>query len=152
MVRAGVAIYGLHPSPTCPLPAGFLPALTWRSQLSQVKTVPAGQGVSYGQAYVTPQEQRIGTVPVGYADGFRRTEGNEVLIGGRRAPVVGRVCMDQLMVRLDGLDSARPGDEVVLIGSQGEGRISAEDVARRWGTINYEVTSGIAARVPRRMS
>ena len=152
LVRAGLAIYGLHPSPSCRLPAGFRPALAWKSQISQLKSVPAGRGLSYGHAYVTRQEERIATVPVGYGDGFRRTEGNEVLIGGRRAPVVGRVCMDQLLVRLDGPDSARPGDEVILIGSQGEERISAEDVARRWGTINYEVTCAIAARVPRRMS
>ena len=152
MVRAGVAIYGLHPSSSCPLPSGFRPALAWKSQISQVKTVPSGTGLSYGHAYTTRSEERIGTVPVGYADGLRRMEGNEVLVAGGRVPVVGRVCMDQVLVRLDGMSAARTGDEVVIIGGQGGERISAEDVALRWGTINYEVTCGIAARVPRRMS
>lgn len=149
MVRAGVAIYGLHPSSSCPLPAAFRPALAWKSQLSQVKTVPSGTGLSYGHAYTTRGEERIGTVPVGYADGLRRVEGNEVLVAGRRVPVVGRVCMDQILVRMDGKEASGPGDEVVIIGGQGSERITAEDVARRWGTINYEVTCGLSARVPR---
>jgi alanine racemase len=149
MVRAGVAIYGLDPSPTCRLPAGFRPALEWKSQLSQVKMVPAGTGVSYGHAYLTAEDERIGTVPAGYADGLRRTDGNEVLIGGRRVPVVGRVCMDQILVRLDGPEAVGVGDEVVLIGRQGDQRIAAEDLARRWGTINYEVVCGLSARVAR---
>jgi alanine racemase len=149
MVRAGVAIYGLDPSPTCRLPSGFRPALEWKSQLSQVKTVPAGTGVSYGHAYITAEDERIGTVPVGYADGLRRTDGNEVLIGGRPVPVVGRVCMDQILVRLDVPEAAAVGDEVVLIGRQGDQTIAAEDLARRWGTINYEVVCGLSARVAR---
>jgi alanine racemase len=88
-------------------------------------------------------------VPVGYADGLRRVEGNEVLVGGKRVPVVGRVCMDQVLVRLDGWSAAGPGDEVVIIGRQSGEAISAEDVAQRWGTINYEVACGLSARVPR---
>ncbi|MCK5317651.1 MAG: alanine racemase, partial [Anaerolineales bacterium] len=107
------------------------------------------RGISYGHIYTTTSEERIGTVPVGYADGFRRVEGNEVLVRGKRVPVVGRVTMDQIMVQLDALPDAQPGDEVVIIGSQEAERISAEDVADRWGTINYEVTSGITKRVPR---
>jgi alanine racemase len=131
------------------LPASFWPALSWKAQLSQVKILPAGRGLSYGHTYVTRAREMIGTVPVGYADGFRRVEGNVVLVGGRRAPVVGRVCMDQFLVQLDEVPTARAGDEVVLIGEQGKERITAEEVAARWGTINYEVTSGLAARVPR---
>jgi len=88
-------------------------------------------------------------VSVGYADGYRRMDGNQVLIHGRRVPVVGRVCMDQIMVRVDDVPHAKVGDEVVLIGSQDAEHISAEEVAARWGTINYEVTSGITSRVPR---
>lgn len=149
LVRAGVAIYGLHPSSTCRLPAEFQPALSWKSQLSQVKTVAAGHGLSYGHAYTTRGVERIGTVPVGYADGLRRTDGNEVLVGGRRVPVVGRVCMDQILVRLDGGAASQAGDEVVVMGAQGSVRITAEEVAQRWGTINYEVTCGLSARVPR---
>jgi alanine racemase len=149
MVRLGIAMYGLHPSPECPLPSEFRPALAWKSTLSQVKTLPAGRGVSYGHEYVTSSEERIGTLPVGYADGLRRTHGNRALVGGVELPVVGRVCMDQVMLQLDAVPTAQEGDEVVLIGEQEGKRISAEDVAQRWGTINYEVTCGISARVPR---
>ncbi len=149
LVRVGIAMYGLHPSNVCKLPGVVRPALTWKSSIAQVKVLPPGRGISYGHIYTTTSEERIGTVPVGYADGFRRVEGNEVLVGGKRVPVVGRVTMDQIMVQLDALPNAQPGDEVVIIGSQEAERISAEDVADRWGTINYEVTSGILKRVPR---
>jgi alanine racemase len=148
-VRLGIAMYGLHPSAECPLPPGFRPALTWKSVLSQVKTLPPGRGVSYGHEYVTTRAERIGTVPVGYADGFRRASGNQVLVAGRKVPVVGRVTMDQIMVQLDAVSDAKEGDEVVLVGVQGESSITAEDIAGWWGTINYEVTSGIAHRVAR---
>ncbi len=149
MLRAGIAIYGLHPSPECPLPASFRPALAWKTQLAQVKTLPPGKGISYGHIYTTVSEERIGTLPVGYADGFRRREGNQVLVRGVQVPVVGRVCMDQCMVSLDRVPVARAGDEVVIIGSQGDARIGAEEIARRWDTINYEVVCGIGPRVPR---
>ncbi|RLD08836.1 MAG: alanine racemase [Chloroflexota bacterium] len=149
LIRFGIAMYGLHPSPECPLPAAFKPALSWKSVLSQVKVLPPGRGVSYGHEYVTRGNERIGTIPVGYADGFRRLGGNQVLVGGKRAPIVGRVTMDQVMVQLDGVPDAKAGDEVVLIGRQGEGLITVEDVAEVWGTINYEVTCGIGSRVPR---
>jgi alanine racemase len=149
LVRVGIALYGLHPSPETPLPDRVQPALSWKTQLSQVKLLPAGRGVSYGHVYTTVKEERIGTLPVGYADGFRRTSGNEVLVRGVRVSVVGRVCMDQCMVQLDDVPDAAVGDEVVLIGRQADERITAEDVAKRWGTINYEVVCGIGARVPR---
>jgi len=148
-VRVGIAMYGLHPSSECPLPSIFRPALMWKSVLSQVKTLRPGRGISYGHEYITSREERIGTVPVGYADGFRRVLGNQVLVGGRKVPVVGRVTMDQIMVQLDSVPDAFAGDEVVLLGAQGGESISAEEIAARWGTINYEVTSGIAHRVPR---
>jgi alanine racemase len=149
LVRVGIAMYGLHPSHETLLPAVIRPALTWKAVLAQVKTLPPGHGVSYGHRYTTSREERIGTIPVGYADGFRRVDGNQVLVGGREVPVVGRVTMDQIMVNLDSLPGANVGDEVVILGTQGEARLSAEDIADRWETINYEVTSGIAARVPR---
>jgi alanine racemase len=149
MLRLGISLYGLHPSKGCPNPPPIRPALSWKAVLSQVKQLPAGRGVSYGHAYRTQAEERIGTVPVGYADGFRRTAGNQVLVSGRQVPVVGKVCMDQVMVQLDQVPDAREGDEVVLIGPQGEARRTAEDLAAAWGTINYEVVSGIGARVPR---
>ncbi len=149
LIRVGIAIYGLHPSAECPLPAGFSPALYWKTQLSQVKVLPPGRGLSYGHEYVTTRQERIGTLPVGYADGFRRTAGNQVLVGGKVVPVVGRVCMDQCLVQLDAVPEARVGDEVVLIGEQGGARRTAEQVAACWGTINYEVTCAIGKRVPR---
>lgn len=149
LVRFGIAMYGLHPSPECPLPAAFRPALSWRSVLSQVKVLPPGRGVSYGHEYLTKGNERIGTIPVGYADGFRRLPGNQVLVGGLRAPIIGRVTMDQVLVQLDGIPDAKAGDEVVLIGKQGKGSITAEDVAEIWGTINYEVTCAVGPRVPR---
>jgi alanine racemase len=149
MVRTGISLYGLHPSPDCLNPPALRPALAWKSVLSQVKTLPPGRGVCYGHEYVTRSTERIGTVPVGYADGFRRAKGNTVLVGGQPLPVVGRVCMDQIAVQLDRVPDAKPGDEVVIIGSQGEGRLTADDVARTWGTINYEVVCAIGSRVPR---
>lgn len=149
LVRVGISLYGMHPSKDCQAPPPVRPALTWKAHISQVKMVPPGRGVSYGHEYVTQREERIGTLPVGYADGFRRTGGNQVLVRGRRVPIVGRVCMDMCMVQLDSVPEAQPGDEVVMIGSQGAEHISAEEVAVRWGTINYEVTCGIGKRVPR---
>ncbi len=152
MVRVGIALYGLQPSKDQPLPAEFLPALQWKSRLIRVRDLPVGSGVSYGHEYVTKTEERIGTFPVGYADGLRRTGGNQVLVGGERVPVVGRVCMDLSMLQLDSVPEAEVGDEVVLIGTQGGAAISAEQVAAHWGTINYEVTCGISQRVPRLVS
>lgn len=149
LLRVGIAMYGLHPSSQCRLPEALRPALAWKTQLSMVKRLDGGQGVSYGHEYVTQEAERIGTLSVGYADGFRRHGDNQAIVKGRRAPVVGRVCMDLCMLQLDGVPGAEAGEEAVLIGSQGDETISAEDVARRWGTINYEVTCGIAARVPR---
>ncbi len=149
LVRCGVGIYGMHPSDEVRLPEGFEPALEWKSALTEVKVVAAGSGVSYGHTYVTRHDERIGTVAIGYADGFRRVEGNIVLVEGKRVPIVGRVCMDQCLVQLDAVPQARPGDEVVLLGAQGNERISAEEIGRRWGTVNYEVTCGITERVAR---
>lgn len=149
LVRTGIALYGLNPYSDRHLPDGFRPALSWKTQLSQVKILPPGRGVSYGHEYVTRDFERIGTIPIGYADGYRRTKGNQVLVCGKRAPVVGRVCMDQVSVLLDGVPEAREGDEVVIIGAQGGEQITAEEIGRTWGTINYEVLCGIGARVPR---
>jgi alanine racemase len=120
-----------------------------------VKQAPQGWGISYGSRYVTQSEgELIGTLPVGYADGYSRmmTGKAEVLVRGRRVPVLGTICMDQCMIALDSLAGGKPaeaGEEVVLIGSQGGETISAEDIATLLGTINYEVTCMIASRVPR---
>ena len=151
MVRLGIAMYGLHPSSQVPCPPDFRPALSFKTEVAQVKTLAPGSYVSYGNTYRTTDTQRIAVIPVGYADGFRRAPRHwgEVLVRGRRAPIVGRVCMDQTMIDVTTIADVRQGDEVVLIGEQGGERITAEEVAERLGTINYEVVSEILARVPR---
>jgi alanine racemase len=149
LIRPGITIYGLSPSANVKLPDGIKPVLSWKSVLASIKRLPPGHGVSYGHEYVTTGHESIGVVPLGYADGYRRVPGNVVLINGIKAPVVGRVSMDQCMVQLDGIPNPQVGDEVVLIGIQGEEEISANDVANTWNTINYEVTCGIGSRVPR---
>ena len=148
-VRPGIAIYGLHPSPESPLPADFEPALTWKTRLTSVKTMLAGSGISYNHRYITQKEESIGATAVGYADGLRRKLGNIALVNGQRVLQAGMVCMDQTMWRLVDVPLAKVGDEVVLIGSQGDERITADEVAASWGTINYEVICGLSARVPR---
>lgn len=151
LVRAGIAVYGLDPSPQVRCPADFRPALAWKTQIAQVRELPPGSYVGYGATYRTTGVERIAAIPVGYADGFRRAPQHwgEVLVRGRRAPIVGRVCMDQTMIGVTDIPGVRQGDEVVLIGAQGDDRIRAETVAARLGTINYEVVSAILARVPR---
>lgn len=149
MVRAGIAIYGLHPSADAPLPEGFRPALSWKARLASVKDLPAGHGIGYNHRYVTARTERIGVMPVGYADGFRRRLGNFALVGGKRVDVVGGVCMDQCMLQLDSVPEANIGDEIVLIGRQGDAIITAEEIGQAWGTVNYDVVCGLTARVPR---
>jgi Alr-MurF fusion protein len=151
LVRMGIAMYGLHPSQDAPLPFGFRPALAWKTTVSQVRWVQPEVSISYGRTYFTKRQEQIAVLPVGYADGFRRSPpvASQVLLHGQRVPVVGRVCMDQAMINATQLENVRVGDEVVLIGGQGEASINAEEVAGWWATINYEVTSGIMARVPR---
>jgi alanine racemase len=151
MVRPGIAIYGLDPSQEVRLPDGFRPALSFKTQVSQVKLIPAGEKISYGGTYTTTRPTCIAVLPVGYADGFRRGPQNwgSVLLHGQEAPLLGRVCMDQCMIDVSAIPQVKMGDEVVLIGRQGEANLSAERVAERLGTINYEVVSEILARVPR---
>jgi len=151
MVRPGIALYGLDPSPDTRLPQGFRPALSFKTTVAQVKDIPAGECISYGCAYITERPTRVAVLPVGYADGFRRgpTNWGSVLIHGQQAPILGRVCMDQCMVDVTHIPHVRMGDEVVLIGKQGHATLTAGQVADRLGTINYEVVSEILARVPR---
>jgi alanine racemase len=149
LIRPGIAIFGLHPSPQATLPDSFKQALTWKTRLISIKNLPPGHGVSYGFRYITSRQERIGVIPVGYADGFRRVANNSVIVGGKRIPVVGNVCMDQCMLQMDQVPDAQIKDEVILIGSQGEENITAEELADTWGTINYEVICGLARRLPR---
>lgn len=149
LVRPGIAIYGLDPSPETPLPNGFSPALSWKAILTEIKKMPAYHGISYGHRYVTDQEELVGTIPVGYGDGYRRVNGMQVLIHGKKAPILGSICMDQSVVSLRDIPEARVGDEVVLLGLQGDAQIRAEDIARIWGTIVYEPVCALAGRIPR---
>ena len=151
MVRPGIALFGLHPSEEVPLPDTFRPALSFKTQVSQVKVVPGGECISYGCTFYTERPTTVAVLPVGYADGFRRAPANwgSVLIHGQPAPLLGRVCMDQCMVDVSHIPQTRVGDEVVLIVRQGSAALTAEQVAQRLGTINYEVVSEILARVPR---
>jgi alanine racemase len=151
LVRPGIVIYGLSPSDEVPAPPGFRPALAFKTQVAQVKDIPPGEGIGYGATYMTSAPTRIAVLPVGYADGFRRAPATwgEVLVRGRRAPLVGRVCMDQCMVDVTHIPGVQQGDEVVLLGRQGEDELTVEAVAARLGTISYEVVAALLARVPR---
>jgi alanine racemase len=149
MVRCGVAVYGLDPFQDDPDAHGLEPALSLRSRVATVRVVEAGEGVGYGRRWRASGATLVATVPIGYGDGWRRalTNNADVLIGGRRRPLVGTVSMDNVTVAVD--SEVEVGDEVVLIGRQGEERILAEEVARRLETINYEVTTGLLPRIPR---
>jgi alanine racemase len=150
LVRVGIAMYGILPGAELADAVHLRPAMSLRSRVSMVKQLPAGEAISYGHRYRLERESTIATVPIGYADGYRRGLSNvgRVLIGGRRRPMAGTVTMDQLMVDC-GDDPVRPGDEVVLIGRQGDEEIRAEEMARWAGTIGYEVVTSVSARVPR---
>jgi alanine racemase len=150
LARPGIACYGLRPSAETPLPPDFRPALSFHTEIAQVRAHPAGTPLSYGGAFVTQRSARIATIPVGYADGFRRSPAwREVLVRGQRAPVVGRVCMDYALIDVSEIAGVRRGDPVVLIGAQGDQAISADEVAEWLGTISYEVVATILPRVPR---
>ncbi|MDX6602603.1 MAG: alanine racemase [Solirubrobacterales bacterium] len=151
MARCGVAIYGLDPFQGDPAERGLSPALSLHSYVADVKRFPAGAGAGYGQTWRAPVDTWVGVLPLGYGDGVRRGLSNnaEVLIRGRRHPLVGTVSMDNLTVDLGPETDVEAGDEAVLIGPQGEDSIRAEEIAQRLGTINYEVTCGISARVQR---
>ncbi|MBA3655448.1 MAG: alanine racemase [Actinobacteria bacterium] len=152
LVRCGIAIYGIAPSPELAGRVALTPAMSVRAEVTHVRRIGSGQGVSYGHRFVADAPTTIATVPIGYADGVPRRlglDGAPVLIGGRRRPMAGVVTMDQLMVDC-GDDDVSVGDEVVLIGSQGDDEITADEWADRLGTISYEVVCGIGPRVQRR--
>jgi alanine racemase len=155
MVRCGISLYGLDPDvDDTPLPPGFVPALSWKAHVAQVRRLQPGDAVSYGREFVAREQMMVATVPVGYADGFPRRpyHWGSVLIHGQFAPLLGRVCMDQCVVDVTAICETLPvrqGDEVVIIGRQGDAEISAAEAGRRIGTINYDVVSRILGRVPR---
>jgi len=151
MVRPGLMLYGIYPSPAMASQICLKPVLSWKTRILQLKKVPAGSSISYGQTFVTKRESFIATLPIGYADGYPRLLSNrgEVLVTGKRAPVAGRVCMDLTMIDVTDIGKIQQGDEVVLLGRQGDAEISADDMAAWADTISYEILTSIGARVPR---
>lgn len=150
LARIGIAMYGLTPSPEIAdvLPVKLQGALSLHSTLIHVKKVPKGAKISYGCTYEAEEEEWIGTIPIGYADGWiRALQGQEVLVNGLRAPIVGRICMDQCMVKLPG--KMPIGTKVTLIGKSGHEEITVDEIAKKLGTINYEVACMISSRIPR---
>ncbi len=150
LVRPGILLYGVYPSPHVTHTVAVQPALAWKSRVVYFKVVKAGHPVSYGSTWTPSRDTRVVTVPVGYGDGYFRAMSNhaQVLIGNERLPQVGTICMDQLMVDL-GTASAHNGDEVILIGGAGDTRITVEELAAWANTIPYEVLTAINTRVPR---
>lgn len=152
MVRPGIMTYGLWPSGDVDKKAVNLkPVLEWKARLVQIKEMPPGSYISYGRTYATSGKERLALLPLGYADGFNRLLSNqgEILVRGKRAPVRGRVCMDQFVVDVTDIPEAKLGDEAVLIGRQGKQEITADEIAGKLDTINYEVVCMINKRVPR---
>jgi alanine racemase len=151
LVRCGIAIYGMDPFHESPAACELEPALELRSYVAQLKPCAPGESAGYGRRFVAERPTLLGVLPIGYGDGVRRALSNnaDVLVGGRRVPLVGTVSMDNVTVDLGPHPSSGVGAPAVLIGSDGSERITAEEMARRLGTINYEVTCGLTARVPR---
>jgi alanine racemase len=152
MVRAGIVLYGLYPSGEVdPTLLELRPAMSWYSRISYVKELEPGREISYGGTFRVEKPTRVATVPAGYADGYRRSLSGRfyVLIHGKRAPILGRVCMDQMMVDVTDIPEAKAGDEVVLLGTSGNETISAECIAAAAGSFNYEQVCDLSHRVSR---
>lgn len=151
MVRGGIAMYGCNPAGHEIEGDDLRPVMSWHAYITHIKTIPAGEGVSYGLKFVTPREMSIGTVAVGYGDGYKRglSSKADVLVRGKRARQIGTICMDQMMIDLSDIPDAEVGDDVVLIGSQGAETITADELAEKVGTISYEILLSISERVPR---
>lgn len=152
MIRLGISLYGLYPSDEVNrTKIDLQPVMSFKTGIVMVKTLPPGAGISYGCVYQTRKDEQIVTLPVGYADGFTRVLSGkaEVLIRGKRLPVVGRICMDQCVVNASELPPLRLGEEVVLIGKQGDACITADELAEMLGTNNYEITCMVSNRVPK---
>lgn len=151
MVRSGIITYGMLPSSECEGKIDIKPLMTLKTSVALVKTIKAGSQVSYGRTFTAEHDMVIATVPIGYADGYNRLLSNKgrMLVKGQYAPVVGRVCMDQTMIDITGIEGVQIGDEVVVMGKQGDNVVSAEEIAGIIGTINYEITCAYSKRVPR---
>ena len=152
MVRSGIITYGMYPSDEVdPGLLALRPALQWLSRVTHVKTLPAGREISYGGTYVTKSDTVVATIPVGYADGYRRNLSGKfyVLIHGQKAPILGRICMDQMMVDVTAIPGVQVGDRVTLVGIDGEEAITMEQISAQADSFNYEFVCGISRRVPR---
>jgi len=152
MARLGIGLYGYHPAGgNTHRRSGLRPAAEWLTVVAQVKTVPMGASISYGRTFVTERESRIAVLPVGYADGYPRQASNtgHVLVHGHKAPIVGRVCMDQIMIDVTDIADVYRGDTVALMGRQEKSEITADDIAVWADTISYDILTGISFRVPR---
>ena len=151
MVRPGIIVYGIYPKRNFPRLIKLNPAFSLKTKIAFIKKTPPGRSISYGRTYITQSHTKIATLPIGYADGYGRILSNkaEVLIKGQRAPVVGKVTMDQTMIDVGHIKKIKEGDEVVLIGKQRDEEIRIEKLARLAGTIPYEIVTGITYRVPR---
>jgi alanine racemase len=151
LVRCGIAIYGLDPFQGDPAERGLEPALSLSSYVASVKRFDTGESAGYGRTWRAPEPTLVGAIPIGYGDGWRRGLSNacDVLVGGRRRPLVGTISMDNITIDLGADSDVEPGEPAVLIGTQDGDRILCEEVARRLGTINYEVTCGLSPRVRR---
>lgn len=151
LVRAGIILYGLSPNAALPVPLDLQPVMSLKSVISHVKQISPGMSVSYGRTYTAEKLTKVATVTIGYADGYSRLLSNkaDVLVHGVRCPIIGRVCMDQLMLDISAISNAAPGDVVTLIGEEGTERITADELAALCGTIGYEIVCGISKRVPR---
>ena len=151
LTRLGIILYGLKPDYMNILPSGIEPVMEWKSVISMIKTVFPGETIGYGCSYKVKNKMRIATIPTGYADGYNRGLSNKgyVLIHGKKAAIVGRICMDQFMVDVTDIPEAQEYEEVVLIGKNGNEIISADDMAQMIGTIGYEIVCDVGKRVPR---
>ena len=152
MVRAGIILYGMYPSTEFDRKLiDLVPAMKFKSRITQIKEMDAGSCLSYGMTYTLEEKSRVATVSVGYADGYPRNLSNraKVLVGGETTGQIGRICMDQCMIDVTKVNNINVGDEVTLFGDTGTSGVSVDDVAQLLGTINYEITCGISRRVPR---
>ena len=151
MVRAGIILYGLFPSDYVKNKLDLRPAMSLKTVISQVKTVPKGTAVSYGGTFITPRETKIATVPIGYADGYLRVLSSKasMLVNGKKAPVIGRICMDQAMLDITDIENVKENTVVTVFGKDGDAEIKVEDIADIANTINYEILCLISKRIPR---
>lgn len=151
MVRAGIILYGIYPSSEVPRPIRLLPVMELKAVISMIKTLPGETPVSYGRIYSTDGDVKVATVPIGYADGYPRRASDKMymLVNGKKAPIIGNVCMDQCMLDVSGIDGVKAGSQITVFGSDSGAFVSVDEIADKAGVINYEIICGLSRRVPR---